>query len=51
MYSIHMVSEGWKVAACRDKTIQKHYLALVTGILSPEQQQVDAPIARHPRVK
>ena len=48
---IDLVAGAGTPAVCRDKNIQKHYLALVTGSLVPEQQQVDAPIARHPHVK
>ncbi len=36
-------------AQFKDRTIEKTYLALVHGHLSPERGIIDAPIGRHPR--
>ncbi len=36
-------------AQFKDRTIEKTYLALVHGHVSPEQGLIDAPIGRHPR--
>lgn len=37
------------MAAIQDRAVDRHYLALVHGIIAPETGMVDAPIARHPK--
>lgn len=35
--------------AIQDKAVDRRYLALVHGIISPDSGMIDAPIARHPK--
>ena len=36
-------------AQIKERTIEKGYLALVSGKVSPREGEIDAPIARHPK--
>ncbi|MGI6046064.1 MAG: RluA family pseudouridine synthase [Eggerthellaceae bacterium] len=37
--------------AIRQKLVERHYLALVHGLIAPDTGLIDAPIARHPKIR